>query len=75
MTNGAGLMGHSSTTQSAIIVQLPGSSNIYYIFTLDDFAGVDGVRYSIVDIDLQSGLGEVVFQPTNKSDLIINRNQ
>lgn len=60
MTNGTGLMGHSSTTQSAVIVQLPGSSNIYYIFTLDDFAGVDGVRYSVVDINLQSGLGEVI---------------
>ena len=32
MVNGIGLMGHPSSTQSATIVQKPGSSNLFYIF-------------------------------------------
>src|SRR5262245_54495140 len=35
MPNGFGLMGDASSTQSAVVVQRPGSPNIYYIFTVD----------------------------------------
>src|SRR5690349_5294703 len=35
MPNGTGLMGDPSSTQSAVIVQKPGSTTIYYIFTVD----------------------------------------
>ena len=59
MTNGTGLFGDVSSTQSAIIVQKPNQSNIYYVFTSDNDAGPDGVRYSIVDMTLSAGLGEV----------------
>ena len=33
MVNGTGLLGHSSSMQSATIVPKPGSSNLFYIFT------------------------------------------
>src|SRR6185436_12341018 len=33
MPNGTSLNGGSSSTQSAIIVKMPGNANIYYIFT------------------------------------------
>jgi hypothetical protein len=46
MPNGAGLMGNASSTQSAVIVQRPGSNNIYYIFTVDAQAGANGLRWS-----------------------------
>jgi len=59
MANGSGLYGDFSSTQSAIIVPLPGSTTLYYVFTLDAFAGVYGVCYSIVDITLNAGLGDV----------------
>lgn len=59
MTNGTGLFGDISSTQSAIIVQKPNQSNIYYVFTSDNDAGPDGVRYSIVDMTLSAGLGAV----------------
>jgi hypothetical protein len=59
MANGTGLMGNGSTTQSGIIVKQPGNTNIYYIFTEDDVAGPDGLRYSIVDMNLAAGLGSV----------------
>ncbi|OWY19140.1 hypothetical protein C7N43_01755 [Sphingobacteriales bacterium UPWRP_1] len=59
MPNGFGLMGDISSTQSAIIVPQPGSSTLYYIFTVDEEGGPNGLRYSMVDLNLQGGLGDV----------------
>lgn len=59
MPNGSGLMGNVSTSQSAIIVPKPGSNNLYYVFTLDYEVHPNGFRYSIVDINLNGGLGDV----------------
>ncbi|MDP1746405.1 MAG: T9SS type A sorting domain-containing protein [Bacteroidota bacterium] len=61
MPNGDNLMGNASSTQSSIIVPQPGSSQFFYVFTTDaqenNFA--NGLRYSIVDICLNDGLGDV----------------
>jgi hypothetical protein len=59
MPNGTGLMGGISSTQSALVVPKPGSSGAYYIFTLDEIGGANGFRYSIVDMSLQGGLGDI----------------
>ncbi len=59
MQNGSGLMGHTSTSQSATIVAKPGSSTLFYIFTIDVVAHPNGFRYSIVDITQDGGLGAV----------------
>ena len=59
MPNGSGLLGGFSTTQAAVIIPKPGSTNNYYIFTLDDVGGPDGLRYSEVDMNLNSGKGNV----------------
>jgi PKD repeat protein len=59
MPNGSGLLGDVSTTQSALIVKKPGSNTLFYVFTLAADGGADGLRYSIVDMSLQSGLGDV----------------
>lgn len=60
MPNGYKLMGHRSSTQSAIIVPKPGSSNFYYIFTTDLQSQAYGLRYSLVDMDRQKGMGDVM---------------
>jgi len=60
MENGFGLMGGQTSTQSAIIVKLPENNNLYYIFTVPDEIGEDGLRYSIVDMSQDNGLGAVV---------------
>jgi len=64
MPNGDGLMGNSSSTQSGLIVPKPGSTNLFYIFTVDDVAhgngGSNGLRYSLVDMNLNGFLGDVV---------------
>lgn len=57
MPNGTGLLGHSSSTQSAIIVPKPNDPNIYYIFTCWIS---NGLHYSEVDMTLDGGLGDVV---------------
>lgn len=78
MANGNGLMGHPSTTQSATIVPKPGSPNLFYIFTIDVEGGVNGFRYSIVDLSLGGGLGAVtsdknvlVYAPTCEKIAIV----
>lgn len=59
MPNGTGLLGDWSSTQSALIVADPGNANQYYIFTTDGFVGADGLRYSIVDMTLNGGNGDI----------------
>ncbi|MFT3908738.1 MAG: gliding motility-associated C-terminal domain-containing protein [Ferruginibacter sp.] len=60
MLNGTGLLGGNSSTQSALIIPLPCNSNIYYIFTTPEYeSGLDTAHYSIVDMSLNGGLGEV----------------
>jgi gliding motility-associated-like protein len=74
MVNGTGLLGHSSSMQSATIVPKPGSSNLYYIFTTDAETLPNGFRYSVVDMNLDGGNGAVttvknilVYTPTTES--------
>ncbi len=69
MPNGSGLYGHSSSTQSGIIVPKPGSSTEYYIFTVDaaDNNLERGLCYSKVDMTLNNGLGDVVTSEKNIS--------
>lgn len=62
MQNGSGLLGQSSGGQSATIVRKPGSSTIYYLFTMDYFGASNGLKYSIVDMSLNGGLGAVTAQ-------------
>jgi hypothetical protein len=62
MANGSGLMGGLSSTQAALIVPQPGSNGIYYIFTTDDYAGANGLRYSVVDMNLASSNGSVTIK-------------
>ena len=59
MTNGFGLLGDSSSTQSAIVVPKPNTPNIYYIFTVGSSATQTGLKYSEVDMTLDGGLGAV----------------
>ncbi|HET8809356.1 MAG TPA: gliding motility-associated C-terminal domain-containing protein [Flavobacteriaceae bacterium] len=68
MQNGTGLLGHHSSTQSVLIVPNPGDLSQYYVFTTDAQLGGNGLRYSLVDMDLDSGLGGVI--PSTKNILM-----
>ena len=88
MPNGFGLLGHNSSTQSAIIVPKPNNPNIYYIFTVDQPlpANADdnplndldppnnGLNYSQVDMTLNNNLGDVVITEKNIPLITYNPN-
>ena len=64
MPNGSGLLGDPSATQSGIIVQAPLSDSLYFVFTIDYNMGSNGLRYSVVDMSLDGGLGNVIEKNT-----------
>jgi hypothetical protein len=74
MPNGTGLMGGPSATQSSIIIPKPGSTNLFYVFTADEFQSYPnnrkGYRYSVVDMCLNNGNGDVV--PEAKNILLVD---
>lgn len=59
MENGNNLMGHESSTQSAIIIPKPGSQQYFYVFTVPA-EGTAGFRYSTIDMNSNGGLGLVI---------------
>ncbi|MDL5514854.1 T9SS type B sorting domain-containing protein [Arenibacter sp. M-2] len=67
MPNGTGLLGDTSTAQSGIIIPKPGEPNIYYVFSLDNEVGPNGLRYSVVDMNLDNGLGAL----TNEKNVLL----
>ena len=74
MPNGSGLLGSFSATQSAVIVPRPHYSgsetnNIYYVFTIDNWQHdlVNGFNYSVVDMSLDNGLGDIISTQKNIS--------
>ncbi|UTW63776.1 hypothetical protein KFE98_06445 [bacterium SCSIO 12741] len=66
MTNGFGLLGHSSSSQSAVVVPFVSQPNKYYLFTVPTTPAV-GAKYSVVDMALNNGLGDVVLATKNTS--------
>lgn len=71
MPNGSGILGnfnqsgHGSAFQGVVITPVPGDTNRYYLFTLDPIElvinGYPGyLRYSMVDMSLNGGFGDVV---------------
>jgi hypothetical protein len=63
MPNGFGLLGNNNSAQAAIIVRAPGSYTTFYIFTTPTW-GTGDMCYSIVDMNLQGGLGDVTVKNT-----------
>ena len=61
MPNGSDLMGDPSASQSSIIIPYPNNEALFYIFTIDAVENhlENGLRYSIVDMSLEGGLGDI----------------
>ena len=78
MPNGNGLNGDDSSTSSALIVPKPDDPLIYYVFTVDEpnhndsASQINGLNYSVVNITLDNGNGDVV--PTQKNIPLITYN-
>lgn len=66
--NGNNLLGGGSTTQSALVVQKPGSTSVYYLFTIEQAENTTWrLAYSEVDMALDGGLGGIT---SNKNVVI-----
>lgn len=64
MPNGSGLQNlstdNASSTQGALIVPMPDSAHKYYIFSITEYGNTNGsLFYSIVNMNLNGGLGDV----------------
>lgn len=62
MPNGYDLLGSLTGGNSAFAVKQPEKDNIYYLFTSDAFAGPNGLNYSIIDLSLNNGNGDVTLK-------------
>lgn len=72
MPNGFGLTGHTSITQGVLIVPIPGDSNRYYVFVpgIVNFPLNNGLKYSIVDMRLDGGRGDVEVKNVHMMDSV-----
>jgi len=75
MSNGTGLMGDPSSTQSGVIIPNPTDGNIFYIFTVDACQNglANGIRYSVVDMSLDNGLGRVTVKNTLLQNMVAEK--
>jgi hypothetical protein len=66
MFNGTGLFGSFSSTQSSVAVPKPGSNRFFYLFTVPAYPqNAGGLCYSLVDMQLDGGLGGIVVGEKN----------
>jgi len=70
MPNGRDLIGGRLFGQHALIVPMPGSSDRYYLFTLQRFEEDYGLYYTVIDMSLNGGLGDVV--PGTKNTMLLS---
>lgn len=71
MPNGFGLLGDPSSAQSGVIIPMPGNDSIYYLFTTPDYLSSSiGFRYTLVNMNLNGGLGDIA--PANKNILLFS---
>lgn len=65
MPNGAGLLGSPSSTSSGVVIQHPTLKKQYFLFTVPATADSAGFRYSMVDMSLANGLGDIIINQKN----------
>lgn len=65
MPNGANLSGDTLCTQSALITGYPGNDSLFYIFTVAKETEPKGLQYTLVNMKLNGGLGDVVATQKN----------
>jgi hypothetical protein len=72
MPNGNQLLGCYSSTTSSFIIPVPHSDALFYLFTTDCLENglANGLRYSMIDMCLDSGRGDVIV--TQKNILLLD---
>ncbi len=59
MSNGFGLNGSELVNQNSVIIPKPKSSSLYYVFTINAYYDSVGLNYSLIDMELDGGKGDV----------------
>jgi len=69
MPNGNGLLAgvNTSASQGVVVVPFPGKADLFYVFTVDESSNFsnNGLRYSLIDMSLNMGMGDVVADHKN----------
>lgn len=65
MPNGSGLIGHNSAGQCALIVPFPCDANKFIIFQVTEYSAPGNLNYSVVDMTLAGGLGDIIIGKKN----------
>ncbi|UAY53110.1 T9SS type B sorting domain-containing protein [Ferruginibacter albus] len=75
MPNGTGLFSDRTIPQDVLIVPLPDSASVYYVFTIGSSPnpGKKALYYSIVDMQQNNGLGDVIQKNTLLDDDVTNK--
>ncbi len=73
MPSGDSLNGSQILNQNSIILPLPESDSIYLLFTISDIDTVRGFNYSIVDMSLDGGLGDLVEKNISISNNVLEK--
>lgn len=60
MSNGSGLKGDTNAMQATLILPMPDSNHLFYVFMVGKIKHQEGLTYSVVNMNLNSGKGEVV---------------
>jgi gliding motility-associated-like protein len=61
MQNGTGLKGDPSSTSSCVVVPIPRSPNLYYLFCVQsNMSNTHLLTYNILDINANAGLGKII---------------
>lgn len=73
MPHGTGILGDTTGGQSATIVKQPESDSRYFMFTSDSwYTPGNGIRYTVIDMSLNGGLGDV--DTTEKNVVLLSPN-
>jgi hypothetical protein len=67
MPNGKGMLGHISSSQSGFILPVPESDTKYYILSVNAMDNFTGLNYSVMDMELDGGLGNIISGEKNKN--------
>jgi photosystem II stability/assembly factor-like uncharacterized protein len=77
MPNGANVLSPAGSpgTHESLIISRPGSNSIYYLFTVNPWNGQEssGLYYSIVDMSLNNGLGDVIVKGKKIMSTVSNK--
>lgn len=74
MLNGNGLLGELSSTNNSVIVPMPGSDSMYYLFTIGSaFEEVPLFSYNVIDMKGDGGFGAVVTKNIIVLDTVLEK--